>query len=282
MNYKNLFRSFSLFVVLIVTFSSFNRVKAQNSNSTKVLIETNLGNIKVLLYNETPLHRDNFLKLVQQHYYDSLLFHRCIQNFMIQGGDPDSKHAPSDYLLGEGGPNYTVPAEFNSSLYHKKGALAAARDSDLDNPSQASSASQFYIVQGRVFTDSLLRTNQAKRITKMRLFNEIINRPEHKTYLEKYKAFAKAKNNDSIKVIYDYFNQKVDKEFETAVLYKFTEEQIKTYSTIGGTPHLDLSYTVFGEVIEGLDIIDKIAAQKTDSNNRPLNEVRIIKMSIIP
>lgn len=282
MNYKNLFRSFSLFVVLIVTFSSFNRVKAQNSNSTKVLIETNLGNIKVLLYNETPLHRDNFLKLVQQHYYDSLLFHRCIQNFMIQGGDPDSKHAPSDYLLGEGGPNYTVPAEFNSSLYHKKGALAAARDSDLDSPSQASSASQFYIVQGRVFTDSLLRTNQAKRITKMRLFNEIINRPEHKTYLEKYKAFAKAKNNDSIKVIYDYFNQKVDKEFETAVLYKFTEEQIKTYSTIGGTPHLDLSYTVFGEVIEGLDIIDKIAAQKTDSNNRPLNEVRIIKMSIIP
>ena len=282
MNYKNLFRSFSLFVVLIVTFSSFNRVKAQNSNSTKVLIETNLGNIKVLLYNETPLHRDNFLKLVQQHYYDSLLFHRCIQNFMIQGGDPDSKYAPSDYLLGEGGPNYTVPAEFNSSLYHKKGALAAARDSDLDNPSQASSASQFYIVQGRVFTDSLLRTNQAKRITKMRLFNEIINRPEHKTYLEKYKAFAKAKNNDSIKVIYDYFNQKVDKEFETAVLYKFTEEQIKTYSTIGGTPHLDLSYSVFGEVIEGLDIIDKIAAQKTDSNNRPLNEVRIIKMSIIP
>ena len=282
MNYKNLFRSFSLFVVLIVTFSSFNRVKAQNSNSTKVLIETNLGNIKVLLYNETPLHRDNFLKLVQQHYYDSLLFHRCIQNFMIQGGDPDSKYAPSDYLLGEGGPNYTVPAEFNSSLYHKKGALAAARDSDLDNPSQASSASQFYIVQGRVFTDSLLRTNQAKRITKMRLFNEIINRPEHKTYLEKYKAFAKAKNNDSIKVIYDYFNQKVDKEFETAVLYKFTEEQIKTYSTIGGTPHLDLSYSVFGEVIEGLDIIDKIAAQKIDSNNRPLNEVRIIKMSIIP
>jgi cyclophilin family peptidyl-prolyl cis-trans isomerase len=167
-------------------------------------------------------------------------------------------------------------------LYHKKGALAAARDSDLDNPLQASSASQFYIVQGRVFTDSLLRTNQAKRITKMRLFNEIINRPEHKTYLEKYKAFAKAKNNDSIKVIYDYFNQKVDKEFETAVLYKFTEEQVKTYTTIGGTPHLDLSYTVFGEVIEGLDIIDKIAAQKTDSNNRPLNEVRIIKMSIIP
>jgi cyclophilin family peptidyl-prolyl cis-trans isomerase len=282
MNYKNLFSSFSLFVVLIVAFSSFNRLKAQNSNSTKVLIETNQGNVKVLLYNETPLHRDNFLKLVQQHYYDSLLFHRCIQNFMIQGGDPDSKYAPSDYLLGEGGPNYTVPAEFNSSLYHKKGALAAARDSDLDNPLQASSASQFYIVQGRVFTDSLLRTNQAKRITKMRLFNEIINRPEHKTYLEKYKAFAKAKNNDSIKVIYDYFNQKVDKEFETAVLYKFTEEQVKTYTTIGGTPHLDLSYTVFGEVIEGLDIIDKIAAQKTDSNNRPLNEVRIIKMSIIP
>jgi peptidylprolyl isomerase len=282
MNYKKLFATFSLFILLFVCFASFNSANAQSGTQTKVSIETNFGTMKVLLYNETPLHRDNFIKMVKEHYYDSLLFHRCIQNFMIQGGDPDSKYAPSDFLLGDGGPNYTIPAEFNSSLYHKKGALAAARESDLDNVSQASSASQFYIVQGRVFTDSLLRTNQAKRITKMRLFNEIINKSEYKSYLEKYKAFAKAKNTDSVKVIYDFFNQKVDKEFESAVLYKFTEEQIKTYSTIGGTPHLDLSYTVFGEVIEGLDIIDKIAAQKTDSNNRPLNEVRIIKMSIIP
>lgn len=282
MNYKKLFASFSLFILLFVCFASFNDANAQSGAQTKVAIETNLGTMKVVLYNETPLHRDNFIKMVKEHYYDSLLFHRCIQNFMIQGGDPDSKYAPFDFLLGDGGPNYTIPAEFNSSLYHKKGALAAARESDLDNVNQASSASQFYIVQGRIFTDSLLRTNQAKRITKMRLFNEIINKPEYKSYLEKYKTFAKAKNTDSIKVIYDFFNQKVDKEFESAVLYKFTEEQVKTYSTIGGTPHLDLSYTVFGEVVEGLDIIDKIAAQKTDSNNRPLNEVRIIKMSIIP
>jgi peptidyl-prolyl cis-trans isomerase B (cyclophilin B) len=282
MNYKKLFATFSLFILLFVCFASLNVANAQSGAQTKVAIETNFGTMKVVLYNETPLHRDNFIKMVNAHYYDSLLFHRCIQNFMIQGGDPDSKYAPSDFLLGDGGPNYTIPAEFNSSLYHKKGALAAARESDLDNVNQASSASQFYIVQGRVFTDSLLRTNQAKRITKMRLFNEIINKPEYKSYLEKYKAFAKAKNTDSVKVIYDFFNQKVDKEFESAVLYKFTDEQVKTYSTIGGTPHLDLSYTVFGEVIEGLDIIDKIAAQKTDSNNRPLNEVRIIKMSIIP
>ncbi len=282
MNYKKLFASFSLFILLFVCFAPLNVANAQSESQTKVIIETNFGNMKVVLYNETPLHRDNFIKMVKDHYYDSLLFHRCIQNFMIQGGDPDSKYAPSDFLLGEGGPNYSIPAEFNSSLYHKKGALAAARDGDLDNPNQSSSASQFYIVQGRVFTDSLLRTNQAKRITKMRLFNEIINRSENKVYLQKYKNFVKAKNNDSIKAIYDFFNQKVDKEFETAVLYKFTDEQLKTYTSIGGSPHLDLSYTVFGQVIEGLEVIDKIAAQKTDSNNRPLNEVRIIKMSIIP
>lgn len=282
MNNKILFRSFWIAILLNLFFLPVDRMFAQGSKQYKVLIETNFGNIKVLLYNETPLHRDNFLKLVKEGYYDSLLFHRCIQSFMIQGGDPDSKYAPSDMLLGDGGPAYTIPAEFSPVLFHKKGALAAARDSDLDNLKQASSGSQFYIVQGRVFTDSLLRTNQAKRITKMKLFNEIINRPENKEMLVKYNAFAKAKNADSVKTVYDYFNQKVEKELETTALYKFSDEQLKAYTTIGGTPHLDASYTVFGEVIEGLEIVDKIAAQKTDGNNRPISEVRIIKMSIIP
>ncbi len=278
MKYKKVSGSFSFLTLLFLSFLTLK----QASGQTKVLMETNMGNIKLLLYDKTPQHRDNFIKLVKAHYYDSLLFHRCIQNFMIQGGDPDSKHAPSDMMLGDGGPDYTIPAEFDPSLFHKKGALAAARESDLDNLKQASSGSQFYIVQGRVFTDSLLRTNQAKRITKMKLFNEVINRPEYKSYLEKYNGFVKAKNADSVRAVYEFFNKKVDKEFETATLYQFSEEQKKAYTTVGGTPHLDASYTVFGEVIEGLEIVDKIAEQKTDGNNRPINEVRIIKMSIIP
>ena len=278
MKYKKVSGSFSFLLLSLLCFFSIKPTFSQ----TKVLMETNMGNIKLLLYDKTPQHRDNFIKLVKAHYYDSLLFHRCIQNFMIQGGDPDSKHAPSDMVLGDGGPDYTIPAEFDPNLFHKKGALAAARESDLDNLKQASSGSQFYIVQGRVFTDSLLRTNQAKRITKMKLFNEVINRPEYKSNLEKYNGFVKAKNADSVRAVYEFFNKKVDKEFETATLYQFSEEQKKAYTTVGGTPHLDASYTVFGEVIEGLEIVDKIAEQKTDGNNRPINEVRIIKMSIIP
>lgn len=272
---NNKIKYFILIIHLLV-FSALNLI-----SQTKIQIETTHGAIKLALFDETPKHRDNFVKLIKQGYYDSLLFHRCIQNFMIQGGDPDSKYAPKNMLLGEGGPDYTIPAEFNSALFHKKGALAAARDGDLDNRSQASSGSQFYIVQGRIFTDSLLKTNQAKRITKMKLFNEIINRPENKKYLAKYDSFAKSKNNDSMKVVYDYFTKKVDEEFEKTTLYAFTDEQIKAYTTIGGTPHLDQSYTVFGQVYEGIEVIDKIAAEKTDANNRPINEVRILKISII-
>ncbi|MBL7884809.1 MAG: peptidylprolyl isomerase [Bacteroidia bacterium] len=272
---NNKIKYFILIIHLLV-FSALNLI-----SQTKIQIETTHGAIKLALFDETPKHRDNFVKLIKQGYYDSLLFHRCIQNFMIQGGDPDSKYAPKNILLGEGGPDYTIPAEFNSALFHKKGALAAARDGDLDNRSQASSGSQFYIVQGRIFTDSLLKTNQAKRITKMKLFNEIINRPENKNYLAKYDSFAKSKNNDSMKVVYDYFTKKVDEEFEKTTLYAFTDEQIKAYTTIGGSPHLDQSYTVFGQVYEGIEVIDKIAAEKTDANNRPINEVRILKISII-
>lgn len=187
----------------------------------KVKIVTDSGTIMLKLYNQTPLHRDNFIQLVKQHYFDSLLFHRVIQNFMIQGGDPDSRHAKAGAFLGDGGPKYTIPAEFDSMIFHKKGVLAAAREGDDVNPKRASSASQFYIVQGKVFTDSALDATEKKR-------NIII--PE---YRRKY------------------------------------------YRTVGGTPHLDMRYTVFGEVIKGQQVVDKIASAKTDSNNRPLNDIRM-------
>jgi peptidylprolyl isomerase len=274
---------FSILVFLsgIIFFSSFISLPDNGPPEIKVAIETDHGTIKIRLYNETPLHRDNFIKLVKEHYYDSLLFHRVIQNFMIQGGDPDSKRAPFGTLLGDGGPDYTVPAEFNQKLFHKKGALAAARESDLDNPSQASSGSQFYIVQGHVFTDSLLKI-QAKRITKMKLFNTIINLPENKEYLEKYKVYNKAEKVDSVKYIYDIIDKKVQSELPAAPEYVFTPEQIKAYTTTGGTPHLDNSYTVFGEVYEGMEVIDKIAAEQVDKNARPNTDIRIKSISIIP
>lgn len=266
---------------LFLLFVSFNPSKNKGEGNINVLIKTTYGDIKIKLYNETPLHRDNFLKLVKTHYLDSLLFHRVIQKFMIQGGDPNSKNALPGEVLGEGGPNYTIPAEINRALFHKKGALAAARESDLDNPTQASSGSQFYIVQGKTYTDSLLKI-QAVRITKRTLYAYFVNLAENKHYLDDYKRYVKAEKADSMKYINDVFDAKVEKEFPNVALYKFTPEQIKAYTTIGGTPSLDNTYTVFGEVYEGLEIVDKIAEQKTDKSARPIEDIRILSVSIIP
>lgn len=190
-----------------------------------VVINTTEGEIRIKLYNETPLHRDNFIKLVNEGYYDGVLFHRVIENFMVQTGDPNSKNAKAGQSLGDGGPGYTIPAEFVPTLFHKKGALAAARQGDQVNPRKESSGSQFYIVQGQILTETQLD------------------------------AFVKANKH-----------------------LPFTDAEKSAYTTIGGTPHLDQNYTVFGEVIEGLDVLDKIAAAETDQRNRPLNDIRIIKV----
>lgn len=273
---------FIAFCVLVTGFQP--PLKAQNNYNdvqTKVLIVTTYGEIKIQLYNETPLHRDNFIKLTKEHYFDSLLFHRVIKGFMIQGGDPDSKHAPAGTLLGEGGPAYTLPAEFNTKLFHKKGVLAAAREFDLENPTRASSGAQFYIVQGRVFTDSLLNI-QAKRITRSMALNRVINNPENTDLLNKYKDYSKRERMDSLKYVNSLIDKKVDLELPTIVPYSFSSEQKEAYTKIGGAPHLDTNYTIFGEVYEGLEVVDKIAAQPTDKNNRPEENIRILKVSIIP
>jgi cyclophilin family peptidyl-prolyl cis-trans isomerase len=209
-----------LFVMSILTILVANSQDA----FPDVVIETTEGNITIRLYDNTPLHSENFVKLVNAGYYENLLFHRVIKNFMIQTGDPKSKNAPSSARLGDGGPNYTIPPEFNAMYFHKKGALAAARLGDNINPRKESSGSQFYIVVGQVYS---------------------------KNQLDQFVASHRHS--------------------------QFSEEQIKAYTTIGGTPHLDTQYTVFGEVIEGLDIIDKISAAETDSNDRPLKDIRIIK-----
>lgn len=279
MNYKKLFNALFIIILTFLMTTSFKYPFRANSEEIKLMIVTDFGTIKLKLYNETPVHRDNFVKLIKAHYFDSLMFHRVIQNFMIQGGDPDSKNAPPLIELGNGGPGYNLPAEFNPRLFHKKGVLAAARDGDLENPSQASSASQFYIVQGKVYNDSLLNI-QAKRITKLKLFNTVVNRDENKLLLKRYQAFVKTDQEDSMKVLNDIIIKQVEAELPGTKLYTFTDEQIKTYTTIGGTPHLDQSYTVFGEVYEGIEVIDSIAKQTVGKYNRPVSDIRM-KISII-
>lgn len=211
---------FKKIVLLLIPFFFLVSFKPKEKFHT-IIMNTKFGAMKILLYNETPLHRDNCLKLVNQHFYDGLLFHRVIKNFMIQGGDPDSKNAKPGQMLGGGDVGYTVPAEFTPSLFHKKGVLAAARD---NNPTKASSGCQFYIVQGGKIAEADL---------------------------------------DNI---------------EKQTGRTMSAEQREIYKIIGGTPHLDMGYTVYGEVIEGFNVLDSIAVVKCDKTDRPLDDVRIISM----
>ena len=213
-----------LIVAIIVSSCTLSGFSQIGKTSVKIKITTDYGNMIIALYDSTPLHRDNFIKLVQQGFYDSLLFHRVIPEFMIQGGDPMSKNAGSGAMLGMGGSDMPrIPAEFNKNIIHKKGALCAARDG---NPQKASSACQFYIVQGKIYSEEELNMlEQQKRI-------------------------------------------------------KYTAEQRKLYKTIGGTPFLDMDYTVFGEVISGMETIDQIASAAANSYNRPVHDIHM-KMEII-
>lgn len=208
---------FPLFLLLLLPGSGI-RAQKKSKHDWLVTISTSFGDMHLILYDETPQHKANFIKLAKQGFYDGLLFHRVIEDFMIQGGDPNSKNAPPDRMLGDGDVGYTVPAEFNDELFHKKGILAAARD---NNPEKASSGCQFYIVQGRKFTDEELNIAEARAGRKI------------------------------------------------------NESQREVYKTWGGTPHLDGNYTVYGEVIQGLEVIDKIAEQETNSADRPIENIRM-------
>lgn len=226
---RNLFLSL---LVAIFAFGCSNKVADKNiatepkeeetkEKTTMVIISTDLGEMKAVLYNETPLHKENFIKLAKEGYFDGCLFHRVIDGFMIQGGDPDSKTAKPGQMLGQGGPGYTIPAEFKQELIHKKGALAAARMADQVNPQKASSGSQFYIAQGKSYTENELNILSSR--------------------------MGKA----------------------------FNKQQMEAYTTVGGVPFLDYEYTVFGEVVEGLEVIDKIAAVEKDRRDRPVQDIKM-------
>lgn len=226
---KNFLLSGVILFFASVCLAQKDSVVSQRDREKDVLLQTNYGDIVLRLSDSTPLHRDNFLKLVKTGFYDSVLFHRVIHNFMIQAGDPESKHAPPGVPLGAGGPSYRIPAEFRTTLFHKRGVIAAARD---NNPEKASSGSQFYIVQGKIFTDAGLDS------------------------VETYRMNGR----------------------------KIPPNQREVYKTIGGSPHLDQGYTVFGDVIEGMDVVDKIAAVQTSKGpdrDRPIEDVRIIKAELI-
>lgn len=258
--------------LLLFFFTSLGRKSVSQDNVRFVLIETAYGNIKIELYNETPLHRDNFIKLAEKGFYDSLLFHRVISGFIIQGGDPESKYAKPGSKLGNGDVGYTIPAEFNSKLFHKRGVVAAARNGDEENPEQASSGYQFYIVQGKVWNDSLLDLRE-KRIMNMKAYNRVVKNPANKELIQEYVHALKSDDPEKIASI----KKKIDKLTEEEILnippYKFTAEQRQSYKTVGGAPHLDGSYTIFGQVVEGIDVVDKIASVKTDELARPLQDV---------
>lgn len=226
---KHLFLSLSLFFITLT-------LNAQTADTVRheVLLETNKGDIRIALYNETLLHRDNFIKLVKEGFYDGVLFHRVISNFMIQAGDSASRHSKPGQALGNTPESYTVPAEIHfPQLFHKRGAVAAAREGDDINPKRESSAAHFYIVYGRRFSDNML----------------------------------------------DDIQERLDR--QTSGTVKLTKEIREVYKTSGGTPHLDGQYTVFGELVERLDVIECIQKTPTDANDRPLEDIRIIKAFVI-
>lgn len=273
-----------MFSILIVTTSC--NAKTINSKKEKrsklVLVETIYGDMKIRLYNETPLHRDNFVKLVEDNFYDSLLFHRIIKNFMIQGGDPESKGAKLGIMLGEGGPGYQIDAEFVPELFHKKGVLAAAREGDQVNPEKKSSGSQFYIVQGNIFSLEQLNQMEEKINSpkKQKFFYDYINKPENYILKLKLDSLNNSKAFEELNQKIQITLEQLKPEMDSLNLFYYTEEQKQIYSTIGGTPHLDQNYTVFGEVIEGLNVIDSIVTVNTDKNNRPLENM-IMKMKVV-
>ena len=249
----------------------------ENEKRTLVKLETTMGNITVALYNETPKHRDNFIKLVKEGVYDSTLFHRVIKQFMIQAGDPESKTASDTAMLGNGDVGYTIPAEFNPKFFHKKGVLAAARQGDDVNPEKASSGCQFYIVTGRKFTEPQLlgMENKMNEQREEAIFDTLT----HQHMKEIYKM-RKAGDHDGLLELQDSLEDQAHKLADKGEKFRFTPEQIKAYSTEGGAPHLDGAYTVFGEVTEGMEVIDKIEIAKTNRADRPVENIRILKASI--
>ena len=268
----------AVITVLLAACGAGSKKSNDMEKRTQVKIETTMGDIVVELYNETPKHRDNFIKLAKEGVYDSTLFHRVIRQFMIQAGDPESKTANDTAQLGSGDVGYTVPAEFVPKFFHKKGALAAARMGDDVNPNRESSGCQFYIVTGRKFRESQLldmagQKNNARLDT---LFNQLARKHMKEIY-----KLRKAGDDAALMELQDSLEAQAYALYKDEEPVMFTPEQLAAYSTIGGAPHLDGAYTVFGQVVSGMDTVEKIEGTKTGKADRPVENVRILKATVI-
>lgn len=281
-NMNNRFFINIVLLVVVALFACSNTGKSQNANSDKrmnVEIKTSLGDIVVSLYNETPKHRDNFLKLVKEGYYDGVLFHRVIKNFMVQTGDGNSKTAKQDDVLGAGDPGYTIDAEIvYPKFFHKRGALAAARTGDEVNPEKRSSGSQFYIVTGEKYTTAQMASMEKNMVNmkKNSIFTKFVN--------ERRQDIIKMQQQGDTLGLKELEHELValtEAEYAKNPV-SLTSGQRQAYTTEGGTPHLDGNYTVFGEVVKGMDVVDKIQNVKTERNDRPVEDVRIISMKVLP
>lgn len=268
-----------LIIIPVIIFTVFACKSKPESDVRQFVIKTELGDITLQLYNETPQHRDNFINLVEDGYYKDLLFHRIVKNMIIQGGDPKSEGSDQNIKLGDGGPGYKIPAEIQfPKYYHKRGALAAARQADRVNPQKESSGSQFYIVQGMVYDTTQLEHIALRKNDVLRrdIFNKIA--PQYKDSMN---VLMYSNMPDKVIELQDSIMAEVDRVFlKNHEIFTFNDDQIKTYTTIGGSPFLDNEYTVFGEVISGMEVVDSIAGLESNpETQRPLEDISFtIKM----
>ena len=245
-----------------------------------VRISTSMGDIVVRLYDDTPIHRDNFLKLAREGFYDGTLFHRVINKFMIQAGDPESKGAAPGVRLGAGDVGYTLPAEFvYPTHFHKRGVLSAARQGDQVNPERRSSGCQFYIVTGNVYTPGQLQQFGERMLQQrgQQLFDELAQQ-----HADSIRAMYQRQDQAGLQKLQNQLTALVQHRLAEESKSVFNDEQVEAYTTVGGTPHLDGQYTVFGRVVEGMDVVDKIQWVDTDENNRPKGDIRLIRATVLP
>ncbi len=264
-------------VLSLVLISCLLTACAQNSKKEQVVtIKTQYGDMVAILYDETPKHKENFIKLAKSKFYDSLLFHRVVEGFMIQGGDPDSKKAPADQPLGRGGPGYTVGAEINPTLFHERGALAAARLGGPTNPTKASSGSQFYVVQGKQISETELTSLELniRNTRKNEYLREIIMMPKYESVRNLVNEKQQAQDFDWLNSFFEKSDTLIKKEKPGYTTFAFSPQQKEYYTKFGGAPFLDGDYTVFGKVIKGLEVIDKIA-QQPKTGERPTENIRM-------
>ncbi|UII21315.1 peptidylprolyl isomerase [Fulvivirga ligni] len=267
-------RAFHLFLLISIMAS------CASEKDYLVTIHTDYGDMHAILFDDTPKHKENFIKLAKEGFYDSLLFHRVMKEFMIQTGDPESKNAVKNAPLGTGGPNYTIPAEFKENHFHKKGALSAARIPDNMNPKKESSGSQFYLVQGKTWTEKELTTDMEKLgMAAQQMMSRISQDSVKQLLINIYQKEGPEAYGAKLMEMKEY----IEEVMEVDLTKEVNAERMEAYTTIGGAPHLDDEYTVFGQVIDGLNVIDDIAAQPTDRRDRPVEDIRMsVKVEELP